>query len=125
MEGLHAQGSQSTFGKDSIYYGQGGGGRQPAESQSSFRDDIPLRDHPGVPPKDHMDDDDQVYDRPSHMMEEARPKRRSGMGFLKAPKKKIAWVVYTLTVIQVGVFIGELAKNGRLLSLSSRSYIDF
>lgn len=84
-------------------------------SNNSFRDDIPLRDHPGVPLKDNDNGTDHVYDAgaaPPHLMEEARPKRRSGFGAMKLPKKKIAWVVYFLTTVQVAVFIGEIIKNG-------------
>lgn len=105
--------SQSTLGGESRYYGQGGGGR-PGDSTNSFREDIPLREHPGVPLKDN-DATDHVYDapiRPQHMMEEGRPKRRSGLGVLKSPRRNIAWVVYILTTIQVAVFIAEIVKNG-------------
>jgi hypothetical protein len=118
--------SQSTLGADSRYYGQGGGGRQ--ESTNSFRDDIPLRDHPATPAKDTSTD--HVYDAgdpgaPSHLntqysnqpyppLEEGRPKRRSGMDFLKK-KGRIPFVVYTLTLVQVIVFIVEIVKNGMFL----------
>jgi hypothetical protein len=82
----HRMDSHSTLGADSRYYGQGGGGRQ--DSTTSFRDDIPLRDHPGAPPKSGLDSTDHVYDAadpsvPPHLMEEARPKRRSRMELLQ------------------------------------------
>lgn len=107
--------SQSTLGADGRYYGQGGGGRPGPESMNSYREDIPLRDHPATPAgKD--DTTDHVYDAPAaappQMMEEARPPK-SGFGSFKA-KKRIPWVVYTLTLIQVAVFIAEIAKNGML-----------
>lgn len=108
--------SQSTLGADSRYYGQGGGGRQ--DSLTSFRDDIPLRDHPRLPPKSNVDMNDHVYDAgdptvPPHLMEEARPKRRSRLDFVKKPKGRIPWVTYILTTVQVAVFIAEIARNGR------------
>lgn len=105
--------SQSSIGGDSRYYGQGGGGRPGANSSNSFREDIPLRDHPGLPAKDN-DSIDHVYDSsipPPHMTE-GRSNRKSGLGFLNAPKSKITWVVYILTTVQVAVFIGEIIKNG-------------
>jgi hypothetical protein len=108
----HRMDSQSTIGGDSRYYGQGGGGR-PQDSTSSFREDIPLRDHPM---KDN-DATDHVYDAPMpppNMMEEGRSKRKSGFGFLKSSKKRIPWVVYILTTVQVIVFIAEIVKNGTL-----------
>jgi hypothetical protein len=103
--------SQTTLGADSRFYGQGGGGR-PQDSQSSFRDDIPLRDHPGMPTKDD-DTNDHVYDAPpDRMMQGERPNRGGRNGLFKKPLRKIPWVVYTLTLIQVAVFIAEIVKNG-------------
>ena len=114
-DGQHRMDSQSTLGADSRYYGQGGGGRQ--DSTTSFRDDIPLRDHPGAPSKSNFEGNDHVYDAsdptaPPHLMEEARPKRRSRLDFVKKPKGRIPWVTYILTTVQVAVFIAEIAKNG-------------
>lgn len=37
--------------------------------------------------------------------------RRQKKGFFK---KKLAWVTYTLTLVQIVVFIVELVKNGTL-----------
>jgi len=120
--------SQSTIGADSRYYGQGGGGRQ--DSSNSFRDDIPLRDHPGVPRKDTSNvDTDHVYDAgdpraPTHLnnqqysndpyppVDDGRSKRKSGMGFFKK-KGRIPFVTYIFTLVQVIVFIVEIVKNGR------------
>jgi hypothetical protein len=102
--------SQSTLGADSRYYGQGGGGR--LEQSNSFQDDIPLRDHPGLPIKDN-DSTDHVYDAPAPaQLEEGRRNRFSAMDMLKKPKGKIPWLVYILTTIQVAVFIAEIVKNG-------------
>ena len=100
----HGLDSQTTLGQDSRYYGQGG-------SRTSFRDDIPLREHPVVPAKD--DPTDHVYDAPPNMMAEGgRPPRRSRNRLFKTPLAKIPWVVYILTLIQISVFIAEIAKNG-------------
>lgn len=113
-DGQHRMDSQSTLGADTRYYGQGGGGRQ--GSTNSFRDDIPLRDHPGAPPKSNLGPTDHVYDAPTappHLIEEARPNRRSRMDFLKKPRGRIPWVTYVFTIVQVAVFIAEIAKNGK------------
>jgi hypothetical protein len=109
----HGMDSQTTLGPDARYYGQGGGGR-PQDSQSSFRDDIPLRDNPAVPLKDddRTDPTDHVYDAPPNMLGREQPNRKSGIGFFKQPLAKVPWVVYTFTVIQIAVFIAEIAKNG-------------
>ncbi|KAG9235203.1 rhomboid family membrane protein-like protein [Amylocarpus encephaloides] len=114
--------SQSTIGADSRYYGQGGGGKP--QSTSSFQDDIPLRDHPGVPlpPKDNSTD--HVYDagdpsapvrRRTNSIEQGTQARGRGMsGLLKRPKKRIAWVTYLLTTAMVAVFIGQIGRNWQL-----------
>jgi hypothetical protein len=108
--GVHQFDSQSSLGADSRYYGQGGGGR--LEQSNSFQDDIPLRDHPGVPPKDD-NSTDHVYDAPAPaQLEEGRRNRFSGLGMLKKPKGRIPWLVYILTTVQVAVFIAEIVKNG-------------
>ncbi|TVY65689.1 putative rhomboid protein [Lachnellula suecica] len=115
--------SQSTLGADTRYYGQGV--RQ--NSDNSFRDDIPLRDHPATPAKDASTD--HVYDAgdprapapmntqfsndPYPQPEEGRSNRRSGMGFLKS-QGKIPFVVYFFTLVQVVVFIVEIVKNAQL-----------
>lgn len=103
----HGMDSQSALGQDSRYYGQGG-------SRTSFREDIPLREHPAGPAKDD-EATDHVYDIPPNITGmEDRPRRKgeSGNGFFKRPLAKIPWVVYTLTLIQVAVFIAEIARNG-------------
>jgi hypothetical protein len=120
--------SQSTLGGDSRYYGQGGGGRQ--NSQTSFRDDIPLRDNPGAAKYDGGTD--HVHDIPvgQSALEDTRPQRRSGMDFLKGSGKSFPWVVYTLTTIQFAVFFAEIAINGKhgmsgrriMLTLLSQTY---
>ncbi|RDL39762.1 Rhomboid-like protein [Venustampulla echinocandica] len=111
--------SSSTLGQDSGRYAQGGGGRQ--DPADTFRDDIPMRDRPSVPPKDTGTD--HVYDagdpraptplQTNPSLEDGRRSRKSGMGFFKT-SKRIPWVVYTLTLIQVAVFIAEVVKNVKL-----------
>tara|TARA_R110002060_G_scaffold46190_5_gene57455 strand:- start:128 stop:436 length:309 start_codon:yes stop_codon:yes gene_type:complete len=98
------------LGQDTRYYGQGGSGR--LEASNSYQDNIPLKDHPGLPVKDN-ESTDHVYDAPvapAHLEEGRKKNRISGM--FKNRKSRIPWITYILTAVQVGVFIGEIAKNG-------------
>lgn len=61
----------------------------------------------------HLPDDPAIIDRPP---QKAAKKRRKH-GFFGG---KIPWVVYIFTLIQVGVFIGELVKNGRSFEMDAR-----
>ena len=72
---------------------------------NAYADDVPLRPHPGKQSSDntyhnHYGEDPAIVDRV--------PPKKSKKSFLA----RIPWVVYTLTLIQVIVFIAELAKNG-------------
>lgn len=103
--------SQSSFGQDSAYYGA-----RATDSNPSFGDDIPLKNNPGVRP--HNDNSiDHVYDAPPPMMANTYAsddgQKRKGMGLLSRNGKRIPWVTYLLTLIQVAVFIGEIAVNGK------------
>jgi hypothetical protein len=107
------QDSQYSLGQDSTYYSQGGGGRPAHGSVSSFRDDIPLREHPK-----HTGETDHVYDigdpriTPTLGDPMEKPKSRLGFGYFKKDGR-IPWVVYILTIIQFSVFISEIVKNGK------------
>ena len=59
---------------------------------------------------DHLPEDPAIIDRPTQNAARKRRKR----GFFGG---KIPWAVYTFTLIQVCVFIAELAKNGKNLSV--------
>ncbi|KAL3418740.1 rhomboid family membrane protein [Phlyctema vagabunda] len=117
------QDSQSSFGQDSRYYGQGGGGR-PQDSTNSFPEDIPLQNqsqHPAGAIKHQQPLTDHVYDAGESGIPpgatDGRHKRRSAMGTMfqgKGPKKRVPWVVYIFTIIQTAVFIAEIVKNAQL-----------
>ncbi|RDW94958.1 hypothetical protein BP5796_00721 [Coleophoma crateriformis] len=114
------QDSQTSFGQDSRYYGQGGGG-VPQDSTNSFSDNIPLRDQHSSPAKPYPEGTDHVYDAGESGMppgvRSGRNKRRSALGSMfegKGAKKRIPWVVYALTIIQTAVFIAEIVKNAQL-----------
>jgi len=65
-----------------------------------------------MPSKDN-NSTDHVYDAPApSQLEQGRKNRFSAMGMLKQPGKRIPWLVYILTTIQVVVFIVEIVKNG-------------
>ncbi|KAL2160568.1 hypothetical protein VTH06DRAFT_1256 [Thermothelomyces fergusii] len=75
-------------------------------------DDIPLQSRQHLPPKD-VEIQDHVYDAP-----QPKKSRRGRVGFgelgmLGSGRKKIPFVVYFFTLIQVGVFIGEIVKNAK------------
>ena len=83
------------------------GGRE--HDRTSYADDVPLRPqgktHTDNAFPDHYGDDPAVVDRV--------PERKTKKSFLA----RIPWVVYTLTLVQVSVFIAELAKNGKQLAI--------
>lgn len=94
------------------------GGVMDGRDASPYTDDIPLRPRP--PPKDSEDqrgqdprrgysnEDGNFMGSVKHRDPESRQRqKRSGMF-----RGKVPWVVYILTLIQVSVFIAELAKNG-------------
>lgn len=109
--------SQHSFGQDSgysAYSGQAGRG-EPQESTTSFGDNIPLQPQQANRNKDKITD--HVYDAreagmPDGLNEDKR-KRRRGMGIFQRSKKRMAWVTYLLTTIQLTVFIVEIVKNGK------------
>jgi membrane associated rhomboid family serine protease len=111
--GVQQYDSQTSLGGDSSYYGQGGR----LDQSPSYQDNIPLRDHPGIPGKDN-NSTDHVYDAPApSQVEEGRKNRFSGLGMLGHKNgKRIPWLVYILTTVQVAVFIAEIVKNGTYFS---------
>lgn len=104
--------SASTFAQDTGYYGA-----------SHSNDNIPLQDRPsamvgtiGAPKPDASND--HVYDAEPGYNQQATQKRRrvqwGQLGMWSSNKKRIPFMVYLFTAIQVGVFIGELVKNSQL-----------
>jgi hypothetical protein len=91
---------QSQQSLPSPYYASGGGGRE--HEQAAYSDNIPLRHNPSKGDSD----DPAIIDRPP----QNAARRRRKQGFFGG---KIPWVVYTFTLIQICVFIAELAKNGK------------
>lgn len=80
---------------------------------NSYSDNIPLRQHQSkassdMVMQDHLPDDPAIIDRPP----QSANRRRRKQGFFG---REIPWVVYTLTLIQIVVFIAELGRNGEYL----------
>lgn len=115
---LHPQASVSDmsahgtpyYGQDTSYYG---GSRQPSPGASEA---IPLRDRPAKDVGDPEMLNDHVYDAPGgQSRRRTKKKKKVGLGqlgMIGADKKRVPWVVYAFSIIQIAVFIGELAKNG-------------
>ncbi|RDA93491.1 hypothetical protein CP533_2668 [Ophiocordyceps camponoti-saundersi (nom. inval.)] len=100
--------------QDTSYYGPGPSpGPHMAES-------IPLQDHPASSKNDGVTD--HVYDalgpdgnaRPPSRRRSKGKIRIGELGMFGANRKRIPWVVYFFTVIQVAVFVAEIVKNGIL-----------
>lgn len=119
----HRQDSSNSLGQNSQYYGQGGGGR-PQDGMDYSNEDIPLREHPQVPAKDASTDhvydsniNDHVYDAgesgiPSHLQNKKKNRMSDAMAMGLVNKKKgFPFVTYTLTLVQVIIFIVEIVKN--------------
>jgi hypothetical protein len=76
-------------------------------------DDIPLQDHPQRHPSKDAEMQDHVYDA-SQPKKPRRGRVRFGeLGMLGSGRKKIPFVVYFFTIVQIAVFIGEIVKNGK------------
>lgn len=103
---------QGYYGQDTGYYSQYGQG-QPHHGQ-----DIPLQDRP---PKD-VEMNDHIYDAPggSHGSKKKNKQgkvRLGELGMFGSGKKRIPWIVYLFSLIQVGVFIGEIVRNSKFIVL--------
>lgn len=107
----HPAHSHQTLASDHSPYPAGGRGNE----ADSYSENIPLNSHapypyPNNPPPEWMRQPSHYP--PSPEMGEPPVEgagRRQKKGFFK---KKLAWVTYTLTLIQIVVFIVELVKNG-------------
>jgi len=101
--------SQNSFISDNPYDPVGGG----HHGGEQYAEDIPLKPNAQQPPQ--VQEPNWMHQNTQYSPEvplspraDARGRRRR-QGFFK---RKIAWVTYLLTVIDIGVFIGELIRNG-------------
>jgi len=91
--------------QDTGYYSMG---RTGSEDNMQPSDDIPLQNRPlkdGTYP-------DHVYEAAPQRKKSKRGVRFGELGMLGSGKK-IPFVCYTFTVVQIAVFIGEIVKNGK------------
>ena len=91
--------------QDTGYYGLG---RTGSEDNMHPSDDIPLQNRPlkdGTYP-------DHVYEAAPQRTKSKKGVRFGELGMLGAGKK-IPFVCYIFTVVQIAVFIGEIVKNGK------------
>lgn len=112
---LHGPGKPTSDSRSDFFSNTTG----PYRTSRQYSDEIPLRDdlQPGHGYKPDASDS-QIPLRPTESPEQvaSEPRRRRR----REPEKrgwfsgKIPWVVYFLTVVQIAVFIAELAKNGEL-----------
>lgn len=70
---------------------------------------IPLQDRVA---KDPVEDVDHVYETPRRKDSKKQGVRFGELGMLGSYGNRIPWVVYIFTTAQIGVFIGEIIKNG-------------
>ena len=92
-----------------------------SDDQRQYADDIPLK--PAQPIPMSQDDTSGQPDRSSASMEPQRHAERERKPRIKRQgwfTGRITWVVFAASLIQLGVFIGELAISGMYNSLSMR-----
>ena len=90
---------QHLTGQDTAYHGT-------SDETLGLQDGIPLQDRNA---KNPTDDNDHVYEAPSRNKKQGV--KFGELGMLGAYGNRIPWVVYIFTAAQIGVFIGEIAKN--------------
>lgn len=99
---------QQNLYQDTGYYG--------GASNGHGQEEIPLQNQPH---KD-VEMNDHVYDAPGGSGRRPGTKSKKGkvrlgeLGMMGSNKKRIPWVVYIFTLIQVGVFIAEIVRNAQL-----------
>lgn len=96
--------------QDYSYHGAGGQAYAHPNSSDPFADQnaIPLQSNNSNTKHNNA----AVYEDGYDPEQPGRPNKRHGSRRSRKKKVKITWVVWILTAVQVGVFIGELIKNG-------------
>lgn len=99
--------------RDSYYSSQVAGGTLHDERQ--YADNIPLK---SPQPRPYSQDDParQSTHYPPSPESQQPPKSRRKKKTQGWFRGKITWVVYAATLVQLGVFIGEIIENGELLA---------
>ena len=106
-------GHQPDQGSNMEYFGPNGG-RDDYGVNNPFADHIPLKTQTS-----NHSARQQAYNPESDLglvdhVEAVREQRKGGRTeTIDDEKRRIPWFVYTMTVIQIGVFIGEVIRNGK------------
>jgi hypothetical protein len=118
----HSQTPVSPFEDDRYYQtpnSSGALGGYPSHDTSYSHQQDPFTDHNAIPLHAQPKTDANRLDNGSPTRYNADPEGYPGPSRKRSKKKKkgwfsgrITWVVYTLTIVQIGVFVGELIKNG-------------
>ncbi|KAJ3458510.1 hypothetical protein MRS44_012619 [Fusarium solani] len=111
---------QHGFYQDTSYHG----GPDQAHGHGQGQEAIPLQDRPGKDVDAEMND--HIYDAPGRNRKGKKGKVRLGeLGMLGANNKRIPWVVYIFSVVQIAVFIACIARNGVLTGSPIATKPDF
>jgi hypothetical protein len=100
------------YNQDTSYYSHG---RVSPDERRDTTEDIPLQNRPGA--KD-TNEADHVYDAAESGRSSSQSKKKRGnvrlgqLGMFTNGKKRIPWVVYIFSVVQIAVFVGEIIRNG-------------
>ncbi|KAL8805202.1 MAG: hypothetical protein Q9182_002077 [Xanthomendoza sp. 2 TL-2023] len=98
------------------YYGASGAPRP--YDPSPYSEDIPLRNHSSTQSQDQDAYENRRQDNDAAYAARISAQQRAGHEMRRKPNGwfsgKVPWVVYTLTLIQVAVFIAEIARNAVL-----------
>jgi hypothetical protein len=99
---------QQGFYQDTSYAGGA------AAARPYSQEDIPLQDRTAK--NDDPEMNDHIYDAPGRPKKKGKKgKVRLGeLGMIGSNKKRIPWVVYIFSVVQIAVFIAEIARNGKI-----------
>ena len=112
----HGRQSSQSFSSGTPYYGAGSGGRD--HDQTPYSDDIPLRPQntqpgPSSPHPNHQHFDPltaETGNDPAIAPRQSRRKRKKQGWF----SGKITWAVYFFTLVDIVVFIAEIARSSAL-----------
>ncbi|KAL8903991.1 MAG: hypothetical protein Q9207_003571 [Kuettlingeria erythrocarpa] len=111
----YGQASQQSLNSEHPYYGAGGGPRP--YDPSPYSEDIPLTNHTSKQNQDPLPYDQQRQDEAAYATRtqgqqgSGRGRRKRRKGFFSRP---VPWVCYSFFLVQVVVFIAEIARNAVL-----------
>ncbi|KAL8715398.1 MAG: hypothetical protein Q9220_000731 [cf. Caloplaca sp. 1 TL-2023] len=109
--------SRQSLGSEHPYYGAGGAPRP--YDPSPYSEDIPLRTHPSKQSHEALSYDQHRQEHEAAYAARMDAQQRSGHGNGRKKRKgwfsgRVTWVVYFFTLVQIVVFIAEIARNAVL-----------